>query len=149
MVNNLPLTLKFVCGICECEYDMKKQAKLAKCYHTFCDSCLQHYIIYKVGVFGEVFCPQEDCNKILDVDSQFFSHLPPEIQKKYKKIHLFYLTTKDISLRLCPNEKCEDGVLKIMSGTNPKCSKCQKSFCENCMFPQHEGKCDNYEVDFF
>lgn len=45
------------------------------------------------------------------MEQNFFKRLPKDIQKKYKKIHLFHQTAKNPHLRLCPNEKCDEGVL--------------------------------------
>ena len=124
---------------------MKEFTRIAKCEHTFCDSCLQHYVIYKVGMFEEVVCPAEDCNEVMDTQSEFYSrNLPKDVCKKYEKVHAFYLTMKNPNLRLCPNEKCENGILRMMEGVNPKCGKCGKVFCGQCMFPEHEDSCHQH-----
>ena len=140
----------FPCGICECEYSLKEFAKITKCPHTFCDSCLQHYVIYKVGMFEEVVCPEEGCEEVMDTESDCYTkNLPKDVCKKYEKVRAFYLAAKDPNLRLCPSEQCENGMLAMAEGVNPKCSKCGKVFCEKCMFPEHPGQCEKNEVDFF
>lgn len=101
-------------------------------------------------MFEEVVCPDENCDLVLDTESDFYkNNLPKDICKKYEKVHAFYLTAKNPNLRMCPDEKCENGILELVDGVNPKCPKCAKVFCEKCMFPEHKGKCDKNEVDFF
>ena len=85
----------------------------------------------------------------MKTDTNFYeNNLPLDVKKKYEKVHAFYLTAKDPNLRLCPSEKCENGILHLVEGINPKCNKCDQVFCEKCMFPEHKGVCDKYEVDF-
>lgn len=50
-------TSTFLCGICEMEYKEDEKTRIGDCSHYYCDSCLQHYVIYKVGMFEEVICP--------------------------------------------------------------------------------------------
>ena len=80
---------------------------MCDCDHKFgfCQSCLHHYI-YKVKNFEDVPCPHEGCPAFLDVETNFFKGLPVDVQKNYKKIHQFYLTSKDPDIRLCPRESC-------------------------------------------
>ena len=82
--------------------------------------------------------------------SKFFTNLPRDIQKKYVKLHAFYVTSKDPKLRLCPSEKCEQGILELNSDGEPiTCNKCQNTFCSKCFFVVHEGDCDKNELEFF
>ena len=41
----------FICEICSCEYEEKFKTKLSNCNHVFCDSCLRHYVDYKISRF--------------------------------------------------------------------------------------------------
>ena len=66
----------FVCGICECDYEIKEKTKLADCDHGFCNSCLQHYALYKVERFEDILCPEEDCDKPMNMKGEFFCGLP-------------------------------------------------------------------------
>jgi hypothetical protein len=79
--------------MCDCEHK-----------YSFCESCLHHYVIFKVNNFEEVNCPQEGCPSILDMNSPLFKNLPADIQKKYKKISQFQKVSKDPNTKLCPNE---------------------------------------------
>lgn len=81
---------KFVCGICECEYKIDERVEIGKCNHGYCESCLHQYVKYKVGMFEEVLCPDENCEILLNTETNFFQGLPIDIQNKYKKLHLFY-----------------------------------------------------------
>jgi hypothetical protein len=47
----------FICDICSMEYDAKMKTKIGNCEHNFCDSCLRHYVDYKISRFEEVLCP--------------------------------------------------------------------------------------------
>ena len=120
-------SLEFVCGICECNYSIKDKTKLADCDHSFCDSCLNHYAIYKVGRFEEVLCPAEDCERPMLFTTEFFAGLPKDTKDKARKVMAFYATLKNSNLRLCPNDKCESGVLNL-EGEEPavKCETCNK-----------------------
>lgn len=97
---------------CEiCDSDMKKSDKqltMCDCEHkfNFCESCLHHYVIYKVKMFEEVYCPREGCEVLLNMNGDFFKQLPADIQRNYKKLHQFYVTSKDPSKKLCPSENC-------------------------------------------
>ena len=41
----------FICDICSMEYDSKDRIKFGTCEHSFCDSCLRHYVDYKISRF--------------------------------------------------------------------------------------------------
>ena len=70
---------------------------------------------------------------------QFFSESE---KKRAQRIANFFRTTKDPSLRLCPNEKCEQGLLRIRAGEpNVECGSCRKKYCNGCLLPEHEGDC--------
>ena len=103
------------CEICETEMKVKKKKALyvSDCDHkySFCESCLHHYVIYKVKNFEEVLCPNEDCDKVMDTEASFFKQLPVDIQRNYKKIHQFFITSNDPNLKLCPKEEC-DGIMR-------------------------------------
>lgn len=58
----------FICDICACEYEETDKKKIAKCSHAFCDSCLRHYVDYKISRFEEVSCPSENCPEIMDME---------------------------------------------------------------------------------
>lgn len=60
-------------------------------------------MIYKVGMFEEVVCPDEECDIIMDKEFNFYKNLPDDIKKKYVKINAFYVAAKDPSLKLCPS----------------------------------------------
>jgi hypothetical protein len=81
---------------------------MCNCDHkfNFCESCLHHYVIYKVKIFEEVRCPREDCNALMDVTSDFFKQLPADIQKSYRKLQQFNLAANDPNTKLCPKENC-------------------------------------------
>ena len=53
-------------------------------------------------MFEEVICPYENCELIIDQSKEFYQNLSDELKKQYLKIHQFYSTSKDPSLRLCP-----------------------------------------------
>ena len=77
--------------MCECEHKL-----------NFCESCLHHYVIYKVKNFEEVNCPSDGCPRTLDMDTRFFRNLPADIQRNYKKIHQFQVVSQDPETKLCP-----------------------------------------------
>lgn len=135
------VTNDFVCEICQCEYPQEEKSKLCDCPHEYCDSCLQHYTIYKVGLFEEVVCPDDECDVLINTDFDFYKNLPDDIKKKYAKIHAFYLTSKDPNLKLCPSENCDEGILVLNESENPKCPVCGVVFCGKCFFKEHEGPC--------
>jgi hypothetical protein len=105
-------TEKATCEICEGDIEKPKgknrEVYLCDCEHKdrFCESCLHHYAIYKIKSFEEVLCPHDGCPHTIDTTTHFFRNLPADVQKHYKKIHQFYLTSKDPDLRLCPREDC-------------------------------------------
>ena len=77
--------------MCDCEHKF-----------NFCESCLHHYVIYKVKTFEEVHCPHEGCPAMLDISSRFFQQLPIDVQKSYKKIVQFYTVAKNPDTKMCP-----------------------------------------------
>lgn len=99
--------------MCDCEHKF-----------NFCESCLHHYVIYKVKNFEEVMCPRDGCPASLDMNTNFFKGLPADIQKNYKKVHQFYLTSKDPDLRLCPKENCE-GIMRKEGKNVMICNECR------------------------
>jgi hypothetical protein len=46
-------------------------------------------------------------------ETNFYKSLPEITKQKYIKIHNFYATANDPSLKLCPKEEC-DGIIKIL-----------------------------------
>jgi hypothetical protein len=46
-------------------------------------------------------------------ETNFYKNLPEMTRQKYIKIHNFYATADDPSLKLCPKEEC-DGIIKIL-----------------------------------
>ena len=76
------------------------------------------------------------------MNTNFFKQLPIDIQKAYRKLHLFYETSKDPNLKLCPKENC-DGVLRTTMEMVMVCSVCENSFCPKCLLGVHEGECDS------
>ena len=98
------------CGMCEEEIKVSdKTLKLCTCDHNnFCESCLHHYVIYKVKNFEEVLCPEENCNAPVDTNGTLFKGLPIDIQKNFKKAQRFFDTAKDPNSKLCPKEECRE-----------------------------------------
>jgi hypothetical protein len=82
-----------LCEVCETEIKKSEtQLWMCNCEHrfNFCESCLHHYVIYKVKIFEEVRCPREECPALIDTTSNFFKQLPADVQKRYTRLHLFY-----------------------------------------------------------
>lgn len=85
------------------EYSEKDRQKISKCAHFFCDSCLRHYVDYKISRFEEVLCPAENCTEALDIEGPFYASLTDQHKEKYKKVHAFAVVSKNPNSRLCPN----------------------------------------------
>ena len=60
----------------------------------------------------------------MDMEGKFYNSLPEDIKKKYRKINAFYLTANDPNLKMCPSEHCDEGILRLEKGINPKCGVC-------------------------
>ena len=128
---------------------------MAKCNHQFCASCLHQYVIYKIGVFESVECPNEECREVLDENTRLYSELPLDARKKYKKLKEYTESLKNPNRKLCPNEKC-DGYLEMPEArenevviANPRCNTCKRVYCSKCSFEEHEGDCDPHQLNFF
>ena len=117
------------CEICEGEIRLglkkNKEVYICDCEHKycFCESCLHHYVIYKVKNFEDVNCPHEGCPAVMDMNFPFFKNLPTDIQKNYKKIHQFQMVSKDPNSKLCPQENCE-GVMRTTTENVMVCDSC-------------------------
>ena len=138
------------CGMCEQEITASdKGLKLCTCNHNnFCESCLHHYVIYKVKNFEEVLCPQEDCKSPVDTKGALFKGLPIDIQRNFKKAQNFFETAKDPNSKLCPRPSCE-GVIRLTSKQVMVCDECASKYCSQCLLAAHPGDCDQKEVEFF
>jgi hypothetical protein len=123
---------------------------MCNCEHkfNFCESCLHHYVIYKVKIFEEARCPREDCPALLDMTTDFFKQLPADIQRSYRRMHQFYQTASDPNVKLCPKENCE-GLIRTTLENVMVCDQCESTFCARCLLARHEGECDKHEVEFF
>lgn len=70
----------FLCDICACQYDESEKKKISRCSHSFCDSCLRHYVDYKISRFEEVVCPAEECPEIIDIEGDFYKSLTDQLK---------------------------------------------------------------------
>lgn len=82
------------------------------------------------------------------MNTSFFKSLPIDIQKNYKKLHQFYVTSKDPNSQLCPKEDCE-GIIRRTTENVMVCDLCNRSFCAKCLLDAHADECDTHEVKFF
>ena len=99
------------CGIC---LDSYKQPKLLKCFHMYCEQCLQRLLHEGAGLP----CPQ--CRKITPLPEGEVSNLPGAFY-----IHYLF--------------EIEDALKKVSSSDKPMCNKCNKEreavrFCRTCGF---------------
>ena len=98
------------CGIC---LDSYKQPKLLKCFHVYCEQCLQHLVRGGDGLP----CPQ--CRKVTPLPVGGVSNLPGAFY-----IHYLF--------------EIEDALKKVSSSDKPMCNKCKKReavrFCRICGF---------------
>ena len=61
----------FTCEICEDRYPDSEKVSLSHCEHFYCTSCLQQYIVYKIGLFEELICPHDECDELVDQNTKF------------------------------------------------------------------------------
>ena len=99
------------CGIC---LDSYKQPKLLKCFHVYCEQCLQRLVREGAGLP----CPQ--CRKITPLPEGGVSNLPGAFY-----IHYLF--------------EIEDALKKVSSSDKAMCNKCNKEgeavrFCCTCGF---------------
>jgi hypothetical protein len=142
----IPISLKFreIVDVNTCEIgesDIPKTDRrltLSECEHkaNFCESCLHHYAIYKVNMYEEVFCPHEGCNALINTKGDFFKQLSTDIQKNYRKVHQFFVTSKDPSKKLCPKENCK-GIIQAKTEGMMTCDTCRDNFCSKCILKNH------------
>ena len=92
------------CPIC-CE-DLKPLAKLCKCHHKFCTDCCVMHVTEKAGRFVEILCPDPECKKPLDKDSEGYKLLPPAVIEKIKKHEEFVFLQKNLHLKPCSVKDC-------------------------------------------
>ena len=75
-------------------------------------------------------------------NSAFENGLTTKVHKELAEINFRTEILKKSNLKLCPDEKCEDGFVKVdPSSAHGKCEVCQKKYCLNCMLPPHDGLC--------
>ena len=99
------------CGIC---LDSYKQPKLLKCFHVYCEQCLQHLVRGGAGLP----CPQ--CRKLTPLPERGVSNLPGAFY-----IHYLF--------------EIENVFKKLSSSDKSTCNKCNKKreavcFCCTCGF---------------
>ena len=98
------------CGIC---LDSYKKPKLLKCFHVYCEQCLQHLVRGGDGLP----CPQ--CRKVTPLPVGGVSNLPGAFY-----IHYLF--------------EIEDALKKVSSSDKTMCNKCKKCeavrFCRTCGF---------------
>ena len=74
--------------------------------------------------------------------------LPERIKDRYKEQKLWKQTMDNPNLKLCPREDCKEGVVDLQMNP-PRCRKCQRQYCAQCMMAYHSGSCDdNFEEHF-
>jgi hypothetical protein len=64
---------------------IKNPCSLSDCQHIFCEECVVNYLTFKINSMEEVLCPDEGCNRKLDLNSQAYKILPEAYKLKYKK----------------------------------------------------------------
>ena len=99
------------CGIC---LDSYKQPKLLKCFHVYCEQCLQRL------VRGGASFPCPQCRKVTPLPEGGVSNLP-------RAFYIHYLF------------EVEDALKKVSSSDKPMCNNCNKGreavrFCRTCGF---------------
>ena len=99
------------CGIC---LDSYKQPKLLKCFHVYCEQCLQHLVRGGAGLS----CPQ--CRKVTPLPVGRVSNLPGAFY-----IHYLF--------------EIKNALKKVSSSDKAMCNKCNKEreavrFCRTCGF---------------
>ena len=80
-----------------------------------------------------VLCPDDLCDKQMNESAEFFKSLPTKTRNQYKKNKTFFAIENDPNLKMCPNEKCNEGFVKLNTKDNPECQFCHKKLCKKCL----------------
>ena len=118
------------------------------CEHKFCQNCLIEYATYKINVQEAVLCPDGNCPEKMTVDSHLCSILSEKVRNRFREQELWRQTISNPLVKLCPREGCKEGIVDLAIQP-PRCRKCQKEFCPNCMMQYHAGSCDDNFFDYF
>ena len=111
------------CGIC---LDSYKQPKLLKCFHVYCEQCLQRLVRGGAGLP----CPQ--CRKVTPLPVGGVSDLQGAFH--HNALLDIYKTLKNSGDR-CPKHPEKESEFF--------CETCDKLLCSRCLFPDHRNhQCD-------
>ena len=122
------------CGICLEPY---KQPRLLKCFHVYCEQCLQHLVCG--GQEGQSLpCPQ--CRQVTPLpvggvsklQGAFYIHYLFDIQEVFKKVN-----SSDHCLKH-PEKEAEF-----------YCDKCEELICSRCLVSDHCGHQCNLALESF
>jgi ariadne-1 len=112
-----------------------------ECGHTFCRSCWQHYLTYKImheGIGQTIACPSK-CDILVDDKTVLNLIESPEVRSKYQHLITNSFVECNRSMRWCPGTNCTNAIkASYCDVAMVICTGCQTSFCFQCGQAWHE-----------
>ena len=131
------------CSVCYENVLSFRMISIDECGHRFCSDCISGRLqsAFHNGEFGNVDCPANGCNCILE-DHLLQSALSPQQFVRFKRFRDLARLRLDPNCRWCPNPDCAEGVIGNPEHPEfPKllCQGCGTRFCFECTDFWHQG----------
>jgi ariadne-1 len=139
-VNPLKSSEQTTCAIC-CSTKLPAEMTGIECGHTFCKTCWQYYLTYKImheGIGQTISCPSK-CDILVD-DKMVLNLIEvPDVRRKYQHLITNSFVECNRSMRWCPGTNCTNAIkASYCDVAMVTCTGCRTSFCFQCGQSWHE-----------
>ena len=128
------------CLIC-CSTKPRNEMTGIKCEHTFCKTCWQQYLTYKImheGIGQTISCPAK-CDILVDDETVLSLIQSPDVRRKYQHLITNSFVECNRNMRWCTITNCSNAIkAPYCDVAMVTCTECKTSFCFQCGQSWHE-----------
>jgi len=138
--NPLKPATEQTCAIC-CSTKPIAEMTGIECGHTFCRTCWQNYLTYKImheGIGQTIPCPAQ-CDILVDDKTVLTLIASSDVRSKYQHLITNSFVECNRNMRWCPGTNCTNAIkASYCDVAMVTCTGCRTSFCFQCGQSWHE-----------